>query len=85
MTSRARVSTLRTVERRWRDTTASSNDEGGKSTAPPWGGGIRNCTIERNASPQGRQEGPLVRRTQEPRDQRTGSIKCSYCVPGHIT
>ena len=22
---------------------------------------------------------------QQPRDQRTGSIKCSYCVPGHIT
>ena len=30
---------------------------------------------------------PLVKtlRTQEPRDQRTGSIKCSYCVPGHMT
>jgi hypothetical protein len=30
---------------------------------------------------------PLVKtlRTQERRDQRTGSIKCSYCVPGHMT
>ena len=24
-------------------------------------------------------------RVQISRDQRTGSIKCSYCVPGHIT
>jgi len=23
--------------------------------------------------------------TARSRDQRTGSIKCSYCVPGHIT
>jgi hypothetical protein len=50
-------------------------------------GRIRNRAVERNAvrAAGGDKSLPLVKRTQEPRDQRTGSIKCSYFVPGHIT